>query len=172
MGELTSATDGKGRTEHRPTKGLAWVVVTWGRMVIGLGLFGEGAWLYAHARTNVDGPAWTIGALTALAGALLSFSGVQLLYRHIIELRAAQPFGREPAIPRLGALLVYKYEALTEEQLELALRKQREDPEEERRLGEILMDMGFITEDQLTEALAHQAAQAKAKAKAAAKQPA
>ena len=103
------------------------------------------------------------GAATAVAGALLSFSGVQALYRNILELRAARPFGREPAIPKLGALLVYRYDALTEEQLELALKKQREDPEEERRLGEILIDMGLISEAQLQEALAHQAMQAKAK---------
>ena len=163
MGEASSAQDTSKKSEHRPTKGLAWVVLTWGRMVVGMGLAGEGAWMYAHARINVDGPAWIIGALTVVAGALLSFSGVQALYRNILELRAARPFGREPGIPRLGALLIYKYEVVTEEQIELALKKQREDPEEERRLGEILIDMGFIAEAQLQEALAHQAMQAKAK---------
>ncbi|MCJ7751114.1 MAG: hypothetical protein MUQ65_08480 [Armatimonadetes bacterium] len=163
MEEARAAQDTSKKSEHRPTKGMAWVVMTWGRIVIGMGLAGEGAWMYAHARINVEGSVWMIGAATALAGALLSFSGVQALYRNILELRAARPFGREPAIPKLGALLVYRYDALTEEQLELALKKQREDPEEERRLGEILIDMGFISEAQLTEALAHQAVQAKAK---------
>jgi hypothetical protein len=162
MGEVSSTQDTVKKKEHQHSKGLAWVVVTWGRLVLGLALAGEGAWLYAHARTNVDGPAWTIGAGAALIGALLSLSGVYTLYRHIIELRAAQPFGREQAMPKLGALLVYRYEVLTEEQLEQALQKQREDPEEERRLGEILIDMGFITEPQLKEALAHQRARAKA----------
>ena len=163
MAEAQSAQDTSKKSEHRPTKGMAWVVITWGRIVIGMGLAGEGAWMYAHAKMNVEGSVWMIGAATALAGALLSFSGVQALYRNILELRAAQPFGREPAIPKLGALLVYRYDALTEEQLELALKKQREDPEEERRLGEILIDMGFITDAQLKEALVHQAMQAKAK---------
>jgi len=163
MGEVLSTHAAEKRRKRRPTKGMAWVVMTWGRIIIGMGLAGEGAWMYAHAKMNVEGSVWMVGAATAVAGALLSFTGVQALYRNILELRAARPFGREPAIPKLGALLVYKYEVLTEEQLALALKKQREDPEEERRLGEILIDMGFITDAQLKEALVHQARQAKAK---------
>lgn len=162
MGASSSIQDVAKTKEHQHSKGLAWVIVTWGRLVLGLGLAGEGAWLYAHARTNIDGPAWTIGAGAVLVGGLLSFSGVYTLYRQIVELRAAQPFGREPGMPKLGAILLYKFEALTEEQLGQALRKQREDPEEERRLGEILLDLGFITEPQLKEALAYQRERAKA----------
>ena len=55
MAEARSAQDTNKKSEHRPTKGLAWVVITWGRIVVGMGLAGEGAWMYAHAKMNVEG---------------------------------------------------------------------------------------------------------------------
>ncbi len=85
--------------------GLAWAIVTRGRLLLGLGPIGEGASLYARAQTHVDGP----------------------------------------AMPKLGAILVYTCRALTEEQLEQALEGQREEPEKGRRLGEILLAMGLIS---------------------------
>lgn len=147
----------KGRGQSRA--GLAWAIVTWGRLFLGLGLIGEGASLYAHAQTHVDGPAWTIGAGAALLGALLTLSGIRAIQARS---RAAQ-MGGEPAMPKLGAILVYKYQALTEEQLEQALEEQREEPEKGRRLGEILLAMGFITEADLEKALEFQQSQAKAR---------
>jgi hypothetical protein len=59
-------------------------------------------------------------------------------------------------MPKLGALLVYKYQVITEEQLEQALQRQREEPEKWRRLGEVLLDMGLISVVDLQEALDYQ----------------
>ena len=46
-----------------------------------------------------------------------------------------------------------EYGHITEEQLQLALQRQSENPNE--RLGAILIDMKFVTEKQVLEALAH-----------------
>jgi hypothetical protein len=148
----------------RPRAGLAWTIVTWGRLFVGLGLIGEGAALYAHAQTHVDGPAWTIGAGAIVLGGLLSLTGLRAIQARS---RAAQ-IGGEPAMPKLGAILVYRYQVLTEEQLEQALEEQREEPEKGRRLGEILLDMSFITEADLEKALEYQRSQARARQDSAA----
>jgi hypothetical protein len=174
MGRPGLADDSKGRADGKSRESLAWLILTWGRVIVGLALAGEGASLYAHARTHVDGPAWCIGAGAALIGALLSFSGV-----HAIRTRgasqAALPEGMsassEVVMPKLGALLVYKYQVITEGQLEQALQRQREDPEKWRRLGEVLLDMGFISVVDLQEALDYQRSQRPASQKAGAGMP-
>jgi hypothetical protein len=55
----------------------------------------------------------------------------------------------------LGELLVNRYQAITKDQCVEALARQRE-ADRGRRLGEILLDMGFVTEAQLQEALDYQ----------------
>lgn len=157
MSPSTATEQNTGKATGRRRTGLAWAVATWGRLFIGVGLIGEGASLYAHAQTHVDGPAWCIGAGAALAGAVLALSGVRAIQARV---RAAQTAG-EPSIPKLGALLVYKFELLTEEQLEQALEEQREEPEKKRRLGEILLDMGLISAADLRKALRYQRSQAR-----------
>ncbi len=63
----------------------------------------------------------------------------------------------------LGALLVYKFQALTEEQLQKALEQQRKEGSNKRRIGEILLDMGFISSTDLRKALDYQRSQARSK---------
>jgi uncharacterized protein (DUF433 family) len=159
MSQSSPEKESTARATVRPRAGLAWTICTWGRLFVGLGLIGEGASLYAHAQTHVDGPAWCIGAGAALLGALLSLSGVRAIQARS---RALQVAG-EPAMPKLGAILVYKYQVLTEEQLEQALEEQREEPEKGRRLGEILLDLGFIGEADLQKALEYQKSHARAR---------
>jgi hypothetical protein len=52
----------------------------------------------------------------------------------------------------LGELLVYRYQLITKSQRDEALTRQRES-DRGRRLGEILVDMGLVTADQVREAL-------------------
>ena len=56
----------------------------------------------------------------------------------------------------LGALLVYKYRLVTEEQLAEALEIQRKADEPKPRIGSILLEMGLLSMAQLHEALAYQ----------------
>ncbi len=160
----------KARAISRP--GLAWLLVTWGRLVIGLALAGEGGVLYAHARTEAGaGPSW-VGLTAIVVGALLSLSGLYAIYARTrpceVIVPDSVPARAEPAMPMLGALLVYKYGALTEEQLEQALEQQRSEGVNRRRIGEILLDMGFIGAADLQKALEHQRAQARKEQEAAA----
>ena len=65
--------------------------------------------------------------------------------------------GREPVVPLLGAVLLYKYQRITQRQLNEALEQQRKETgPNRRRLGEILLATGAITRRQLEEALEHQ----------------
>jgi hypothetical protein len=52
----------------------------------------------------------------------------------------------------LGELLVYRYQLITKSQRDEALTRQRES-DRGRRLGEILVEMGLVTADQVQEAL-------------------
>jgi uncharacterized protein (DUF433 family) len=58
----------------------------------------------------------------------------------------------------VGALLVYKYQALTEAQLQRALEQQQKEKRKGRNmlLGEVLLEMGMVKEPQLRAALDYQ----------------
>ena len=55
----------------------------------------------------------------------------------------------------LGELLVYRYQLISKDQRAQALGRQK-DKDRGRRLGEILLDMGLVTDTQLREALDYQ----------------
>jgi hypothetical protein len=145
--------------------GVGWLLVTWGRLVIGLALAAEGGVLYAHARTEAGGPSWWVGGVAIVVGAVLSLSGLYSIYVRTRQQEAIVPDSiparAEPFVPMLGALLVYKYQALTEEQLERALEQQRKEGKDRRRLGEILLDMGLVSSAELRKALEYQRSQAR-----------
>ncbi len=147
-------------TQRRPRQGVAWLILAWGRLVLGLALAGEGGMLYAHARMQQGGPPLWIGVTAVLIGAVLSLSGICSIYARTrpVEITTADgmPAQPDPGIPMLGALLVYKYQALTEQQLERALEQQRKEGPNNRRIGEILVDMGLISAADLQTALEHQ----------------
>ena len=145
--------------------GVGWLLVTWGRLVVGLALAAEGGVLYAHARTQAGGPSWWVGGAAIVVGAVLSLSGLYSLYvrtrQQEVIVPDSIPARVEPSVPMLGALLVYKYQALTEEQLERALEQQRKEGKNRRRLGEILLDMGLVSSAELRAALEYQRSQAR-----------
>jgi len=58
----------------------------------------------------------------------------------------------------LGELLVYRYQLITKDQREEALARQR-NVDRGRRLGEILVDMGAVTESELRQVLEDQLSQ-------------
>ena len=137
-----------------------WIAVVWGRVVLGLALAGTGGVAFGHAWTNEDTPLWWVGAITLLVGTLLVLSGVYAR-SHPSEVRPEviaqeEPASaREPLIPLLGAILVYKYQFITQKQLQQALSEQMHAAPR-RRLGEILVLKGLLTAAQLEEALTFQ----------------
>lgn len=156
-----------GRHGEQPRSGtdgrhpsLLWVAVIWFRVVFGLCLAAVGGVAFGHAWTNESLPWWGVGGITLLVGLLLVLSGVYARSRppDIIPqviVTEETPEAREPLVPLLGALLVYKYELITHKQLREALDEQRKMVPR-RRLGEIFVLRGMITLRELEEALAFQ----------------
>ena len=146
---------------HEQRRDAVWVVLVWGRVAAGLTLAALGGVVFGHAWTRDYAPLWWVGAMTVLAGALLVLSGLYARSRPSdlkprTAVRGDAFHEQEPLVPLLGALLVYKYQWVTQEQLSQALAQQHAEKEKKRRLGEILVALGAVTEPQLEEALAHQ----------------
>jgi len=134
----------------------------WGRTAFGLAMGVGGGVAFGHAWVARYAISWWVGALSVLAGVLLVLSAVSATRRSGEQARVekAVPLRyleqREPVVPLLGALLVYKYRMLTQEQLSRALEEQFRSSAEKRRLGEILLEMEMVTEEQLETVLEHQ----------------
>jgi hypothetical protein len=139
---------------------VVWVVLVWGRVVVGLTLAATAGIAFGHAWTNQYAPLWVVGAISLLTGVLLVLSGLYARSRPVEAPPAelvAPPVGEkrhEPVVPLLGALLVYKYRIITQQQLSNALEQQHK--QRGRLLGEILLQNGWVTEQQLQTALAYQ----------------
>jgi len=148
----------KGTAQERD---VVWMVLVWGRVVVGLVLAATGGVAFGHAWTREYAPLWWVGAITLLVGILLVLSGLYARSRPAdttpqVVMPEETPQPQEPLVPLLGALLVYKYQRITHKQLNEALEQQRKERQDRRRLGEILLAMGAITKPQLEEALEHQ----------------
>ncbi len=145
-----------------PPRDIVWAIVIWGRVLLGLILAMVGGTAFGHAWTREYAPFWWVGAITLLTGILLVLSGLYARTRPPgttpeVLMREELAEGREPVVPLLGAVLLYKYQRITQRQLNEALEQQRKETgENRRRLGEILLAMGAITRRQLDEALEHQ----------------
>lgn len=134
----------------------------WGRTALGLVMGVGGGVAFGHAWVARYAISWWVGVLSVLAGVLLVLSAVSATRRsgeqardeEAVPLRYLEQ--REPVVPLLGALLVYKYRMLTQEQLSRALEEQFRSSVEKRRLGEILLEMEMVTEEQLETVLEHQ----------------
>jgi len=142
---------------------VAWVVVVWARVVMGLILGAVGGVAFGHAWTNSSAPWWWVGAISLLGGVLLLLSGLYARSRppgvtpDILVPEAVQS-EQELVVPLLGALFIYKYQCLSHRQLNEALQEQRQQGANRRRIGQILLDRGAITNAQLDTALEHQRA--------------
>jgi hypothetical protein len=140
---------------------VAWVVVVWARVVMGLILGALGGVAFGHAWTNSSAPWWWVGAISLLGGVLLLLSGLYARSRPPgvtpdIVVREAAQSEQELVVPLLGALLIYKYQCLSHRQLDEALQEQRQQGPNRRLIGQILVDRGVITTAQLDTALEHQ----------------
>ena len=103
-------------------------------------------------------------AAVLLTGLYLVLSGV--VARRALARRSAPVPAAERAsddadepdvlLPMLGALLVYKFRRLSEAKLYKALEAQQNQGKGRRMLGDILLDMGFVTPAQLRQALDYQ----------------
>lgn len=138
-----------------------WVVVVWGRIVVGLLLASVGGVAFGHAWTAENTSLWWVGAISLLTGALLVLSGfyARSYPSNHEELPTAPNEAEEPKerlVPLLGALLIYKFRWITQQQLNEALHKQQEKGSSKHFLGEILVSLGFITNEQLEVALHYQ----------------
>lgn len=142
--------------ERQP--GFVWLVVIWGRVVVGLGLGAIAGVSFGHAWTSEKLSMWFVGAISLLAAVLLVLSALYARKGAVPAGRGPEPAVRpvapgERLVPLLGALLVYKYQLISHQQLAAAIAEQKRS---KKRIGEILMQMGLITETQLREALEYQ----------------
>jgi hypothetical protein len=159
MSETTSGQNSSHSDQKQVGRSSLWTAANWVGVIIGIALVAEGGVLYAHARMDEGGPLWIVGAIAILVGALMALPGVVSICRsRIPEIIIAEPLPgtAEQTLPMLGALLVYKYRLVTEEQLEKALEVQRKDGPNRRLLGGVLLDMGLISSTELQTALEHQ----------------
>ena len=134
-----------------------------GQVVVGVLLAAVAGPLFAHASTTHDVAAWWIGGTCLVTGVFLVIGGLTSRRKRIQRLLASpepstepQKASRDPSMPMLGALLVYKYRVITESQLQRALEMQRKQKGNHKRLGDLLLEMGLITEAQLRKALDYQ----------------
>jgi len=151
-----------GASAQAAPRDIVWMIVLWGRVLVGLILAMVGGVVFGHAWTREYAPFWWGGGISLLTGILLVLSAIYARSRPPgvtpeVLMREELAEGREPVVPLLGALLLYKFQRITQRQLNEALERQRnETGEDRRRLGEILLAMGAITPRQLGEALEHQ----------------
>ncbi|MBN1459101.1 MAG: hypothetical protein JXA57_06165 [Armatimonadetes bacterium] len=148
-------------TARRNDTDVSWVVVVWGLIVVGLALATVGGVAFGHAWTNEGTPMWWVGAITLLTGLLLVLSGLYMRShpRGVapeVGVRGEPTDTGEPVVPLLGAILVYQFRWVTQQQLNRALEQQRSEGRDKRRIGEILLDLEMITQAQLQEALDRQ----------------
>lgn len=125
--------------------------LVWARVVMATVLTATAGVAFGYAWTTNEWSWWLVGAMTLLAAILIVLSLLHARTRPPAP--AAAVAGPEPLVPLLGALLLYKYRAITHEQLNRAVQRQRKD---KRHLGEILVGMGLVTQSLLDEALEYQ----------------
>ena len=169
------ANDQAGPPAHQPESGTRrekpdsiLAIVIWGRVIMGLALATIGGVAFGHAWTSDYLPWWLVGAISLLTGILLILSAIYARggakkLPDTLAVPGSDPDDRDPLVPLLGALLVYKYQYISQEQLNTALEQQRRLRTTRHRLGEILLEMGIITRSQLLEALAYQRSQSSRK---------
>jgi hypothetical protein len=134
------------------------------QVLVGVALAAIAGPVFAHAMTAKSVMLWVIGGICLMTGVVLAVAGLTSSKRRMQALlrpesRAPQSGEeRDPSMPMLGALLVYKYKVISEAQLERALELQRREKRKGRNvlLGELLLEMGLAKEGQLRAALDYQ----------------
>lgn len=165
---MESRIDPEGEADVPPRRArhdLTWLAVTWGRIFVGLAMAATSGIAFGRAWTRGDAAFWWVGGISLLLGIVVVASAFQARRE---EPPAHVPAKQQvvvqeqpsPLVPLLGALLVYRYQFITHEQLAKALAEQKRS---RRMLGEILVGMGLVTQRQLGEALEYQQSVAESK---------
>lgn len=139
-------------------------ILVMAQVVVGVALAATAGPVFAHAMTEDSTMLWVIGGVCLVTGVALAAAGLTSSRRRMQTLLRRKPRApapeqpRDPTVPMLGALLVYKYQVITEAQLQRALEQQQKEKRKGRRmlLGEVLLEMGLVKEPQLRAALDYQ----------------
>jgi hypothetical protein len=136
------------------------------QMAVGIALGAVAGPVFAHAVVTQQVASWWVGGICVFTGVVLTVAGLTSSKRRAQRLLVSakpsdgkqsegEPEPSGPGVPMLGALLVYKYQVLTEAQLArvLAVQQKRKD---QPRLGQLLLEMGLVTKSQLYAALDYQ----------------
>lgn len=132
--------------------------ILWARVVLGLALAATAGVAFGQAWENQRTSMWGLGGVALATGVVLIVTGLRTR-RPVLPLKVEEEEPERPRaeeeklMPMLGALLVYKFQWVSEHQLAVALEKQRKTKQ---RLGEMLVEAGLITEAQLRKALEYQ----------------
>jgi len=139
-------------------------ILVMGQVAVGIALAATAGPVFAHAMTGESTMLWIIGGVCLVTGVALAAAGLTSSRRRVQSLLRRKPRApapeqsRDPTVPMLGALLVYKYQVITEAQLQRALEQQHKAKRKGRNmmLGEVLLEMGMVKEPQLRAALDYQ----------------
>jgi hypothetical protein len=139
-------------------------VIVRAQVVVGVALAAIAGPVFAHALTAQSTMLWVIGGICLLTGVMLAVAGLTSSKRRMQALlRPDSPPAqsrqeRDPTMPMLGALLVYKYKIISEAQLERALEQQRKEKRKGREvlLGQVLQEMSLVKDRDLKAALDYQ----------------
>jgi len=134
---------------HASPAWVGWALASFG---LGIGIVSGAASAFAWPARNWIGV--IIGALMALCGVLALVAGLVRIRDAARAASSPAEAGGDTALPRLGEILVHKYQLISEKDVQKALTRQRETVG--RPLGEILVEMRKITWRDLTRALEDQ----------------
>ncbi len=137
------------------------------QMVVGIALGAVAGPVFAHAVVTQQTASWWVGGISVGTGVILVVAGLTSSKRRAQRLLLSHRYdrddgaedtteSRDPTVPMLGALLVYKYKVITPGQLERVLKEQQRRKEPRPRLGELLLEKGLVTKSQLYAALQYQ----------------
>ena len=136
-----------------------------GRLAVGIAVTALVGGSVGYALSGKQGGMWWWGM--SATGMLIGAYSLYSAYREWRASAGTPGEAQDPAasrdsadlnvlVPMLGALLVYKHRFITEGQLQKALDIQRKRRKQRPRLGDVLLEMGVITQARLDKALAHQ----------------
>ena len=141
-----------------------------GQVLVGIALGMLAGLAFQKAMVTSHSVFWWAGAVCLLIGGaavVSAITGAARRRERLNLLRAAESADsepRDPTMPMLGALLVYKYQIISEGQLQRAMELQRKHTRKGRHLllGQVLSEMGLVTPSQLDEALEYQQSRVRA----------
>ncbi len=167
MGPTDRKEPAGGGQSSRPESDRTATAIITAQMAVGVVLAVSAGVFMGHALRTGYTPSWWIGGICLFIGVVLVVGGLVSARARARSIHLPSAPGARPkqaddsTAPRLGALLVYKYRLITEEQLERALEEQRRQKGGRVPLGEMLVSMKLITKSQLREALEYQRTQSR-----------